>query len=131
MFKDLEKAKQGELSADEFLQHFGADAGDVKERLAEQFDSADNAFDKFDADGDGEVSEDEFLKAAEDMGLSKEEAKKIFDSANTDGGGLSRDEFRNAFGTGPEELREACFKYMRDPKFAFHEMDANADGVLS
>jgi Ca2+-binding EF-hand superfamily protein len=131
MFKDLEKAKEGELSADEFLQHFGADAGDVKERLAEEFDSADNAFDKFDADGDGELSEEEFLKAAEDMGLSKDEAKKIFDVANTDGGGLSRDEFKNAFGAGPEELREACFKYMRDPKFAFHEMDTNGDDLLS
>jgi len=129
MFKDLGGKP---LSAEDFLEDFGADAGDVKERLAEQFDSADNAFDKFDEDGSGEVSEEEFVKGAKDMGLSEEEAKKIFDAANTDGGGgLSRDEFKNAFGAGPEELREACFKYMKDPKYAFHEMDANGDNLLS
>merc|ERR1719271_1280546 len=49
MFDDLEKAGDS-LTGDEFMDHFGADASDVKERLAEQFDSADNAFDKFDTD---------------------------------------------------------------------------------
>jgi Ca2+-binding EF-hand superfamily protein len=132
MFKDVSKDGKP-LGKDEFLEDFGADAGDVKERLAEQFDSADNAFDKFDADGNGEVSEEEFIKAAvEDMGLSEEEAKKIFAKADADGsGGLSRDEFKNAFGAGPEELREACFKNMKDPKYAFHQMDKNGDGLLS
>merc|ERR1719482_1965736 len=108
MFDDLEKAGDS-LTGDEFMDHFGADASDVKERLAEQFDSADNAFDKFDTDGNGELSKDEFIKAAmEDMGLSKREAEKIFEQADLDGDGkLTRDEFATAFGAGPEELREA------------------------
>jgi len=132
MFDDLEKAGDS-LTGDEFMDHFGADASDVKERLAEQFDSAENAFDKFDTDGNGELSKDEFVKAAmEDMGLSKREAEKIFEQADVDGDGkLTRDEFATAFGAGPEELREACFKYMKDPKFAFHKMDTNGDLLLS
>merc|ERR1719482_2653202 len=38
MFDDLEKAGDS-LTGDEFMDHFGADASDVKERLAEAFDS--------------------------------------------------------------------------------------------
>merc|ERR1719162_2811450 len=114
------------------MDHFGATAEDLKERMAEEFDNAGGAFEKFDADGDGEVTKEEFLKGAADMGLSKAEAEKIFDAADADGGGsLSREEFQVAFGAGPDELREACFKNMKDPKFAFHEMDANGDGLLS
>lgn len=132
IFKDLEKANGGELTTDEFMKEFGADADDLKERLAEEFDSADNAFDSMDADGNGEVSKEEFLAGAEKMGLSKAEAEKIFEKADKDGNGsLSRDEFGAAFGVGPEELREACFKYMKDPKFAFHSMDKDGDDLVS
>ena len=39
---------------------------------------------RFDTDGNGELSKDEFVKAAmEDMGLSKREAEKIFESAHS------------------------------------------------
>jgi Ca2+-binding EF-hand superfamily protein len=86
----------------------------------------------FDKDGDGGISEEEFIAGAAEMGISESEAKKMFDKANADGkGGLSEDEFLTAFGAGAEELREACFEFMRDPKFAYHSMDKNGDGLLS
>jgi len=86
-----------------------------------------------DADGSGEVSEEEFVKAAmEKFGVSEEEAKKMFKEADKDGsGGLSEEEFRTAFGVGPDELREACFEHFKDPKLAFHAMDLDGDEVLS
>merc|ERR1719271_1764838 len=128
LFGELEKANGGHLTGEEFMDHFGATASDLKERLAEKFDSPSDAFAKFDKDGDGEVSEEEFIAGAKDMGISEYAAKKMFDKANVDGkGGLSEDEFLTAFGAGPEELREACFSFMRDPKFAYHTMDTNND----
>merc|ERR1719487_2905422 len=132
LFGELEKANGGHLTGEEFLDHFGATASDMKERLAEKFDSPSDAFSKFDKDGDGEVSEEEFIAGATEMGISESAAKKMFDKANVDGkGGLTEDEFLTAFGAGPEELREACFSFMRDPKFAYHTMDTNNDGLLS
>merc|ERR1719454_2416667 len=132
LFGELEKANGGHLTGEEFMDHFGATASDLEERLAEKFESPSDAFAKFDKNGDGEVSEEEFIEGAKEMGISESAAKKMFDKANADGkGGLSEDEFLTAFGAGPEELREACFSFMRDPKFAYHSMDTNNDGLLS
>ena len=97
------------LTSEEFLDQFGATASDLKERMAEKFESPADAFGEFDKDGDGEISEEEFIAGAAEMGISESEAKKKFDKANADGkGGLSEDEFLTAFGAGAEELREAC-----------------------
>merc|ERR1719265_2645413 len=132
LFEELEKANEGELTGEEFLDHFGATASDLKERLAEKFDAPGDAFEEFDKDGSGEVSEEEFVAGAKEMGISERAAKKMFKEADIDGsGGLSQDEFLTAFGAGPEELREACFEFMRDPKHAFHQMDASQDGLIS
>merc|ERR1719482_172393 len=132
LFGELEKANGGHLTGEEVLDHFGETASDLKERMAEKFESPTDAFGEFDKDGDGEISEEEFIAGAAEMGISESEAKKMFDKANADGkGGLSEDEFLTAFGAGAEELREACFEFMRDPKFAYHSMDKNGDGLLS
>merc|ERR1719271_1407749 len=99
LFGELQKANGGHLTGEEFMDHFGAPASDMKERLAEKFDSPSDAFADFDKDGDGEVSEEEFIAGAKEMGISESAAKKMFDKANVDGkGGLTEDEFLTAFG---------------------------------
>merc|ERR1719473_3652 len=70
------------------------------------------------------------------MEFTEGQADRLFKLADTNDGEntqgfISRYEFLTAFGAGPEELREACFSFMRDPKFAYHTMDKNNDGLLS
>jgi Ca2+-binding EF-hand superfamily protein len=131
MAKDSPDGGAGGISAEDFTEDFAADASDMKERLADKFETPSDAFGEFDKDGDGDVSEEEFIAGAKEMGMSEADAKKMFEKADADGsGGLSQDEFTAAFGVGGEEVREACFQFMRDPKFAYHEMDANGDGLL-
>merc|ERR1719335_810562 len=67
----LDPDKDGEMTSEEFLDYFGVDADVMRERLAESFDDAGDAFDAMDTDGSGEVGLDEFVKQAAEMGISE------------------------------------------------------------
>merc|ERR1719478_1961800 len=49
VFGELEKANDGHLTGEEFLDQFGATASDLKERMAEKFESPADAFGKFES----------------------------------------------------------------------------------
>jgi len=76
-------------------------------------DKAAAAFNEFDADGSGELDEEEFFAALERLGveLSDEENRKLWREVDTDGGGeIDLEEFRTAVKTLNADLTEAAGK---------------------
>merc|ERR1719482_1785070 len=107
IYKEMDADGDGKVDFGEFQKAMGVSKDDLMRRMLKKYGNAEEALKA--CDTDGELSKDEFIKAAmEDMGLSKREAEKIFEQADVDGDGkLTCDEFATAFGAGPEELREA------------------------
>merc|ERR1711990_1124482 len=84
-----------------------------------------------DTDGNGELSTEEFMAGAKEMGISEDAAKAMWKKHAGEDGKMNRDEFARAFGIGPDEIMERCFEHYGNPAKAFDEMDVDHDGLLS
>merc|ERR1719191_885655 len=131
MMKKLDPDGDGKIEGDDFKEAFKAKADDLADRISDKMGSAAEAMKQFDKDGDGKVSEEEFVAGAAEMGISEEAARDMFKKADKDGGGLSTDEFKKAFGISPDEVLERCFQHFGNPDKFFEKIDKDKDGLIS
>jgi len=131
MMKKYDPNGDGEIEGDVFKKAFGATAQDLKDRIGEKMGSAKDAIAKWDKDGDGCLSKQEFLDGAmKDLGISKGAAERMWKEHSKDGK-MCEDAFTKAFGVGPDDVMEKCFSKFGNPEKAFQQGDADGDGVLS
>merc|ERR1719265_148645 len=126
MFDEL-AGEDGKLTAEDWAKATGA------EDLAEQREAAGVGDEEAmpgvplppsgaesDADGDGIITEKEYIEAAKAKGMSEEEAKEHFDAMDTDGDGVVT-----------EEQLAAAREKTKDAAADFIAADSDGDGMLS
>ena len=77
MMKRLDPDGDGKIEGKDFRREIGATADDLPERLQDKMGSSEDAFNKWHTDGNEKLSDKEFMKGAEKMGISKEAAEAI------------------------------------------------------
>jgi Ca2+-binding EF-hand superfamily protein len=128
----LDPDGNGSIPGQEFKTAILATAEDLAERVIEKYGSAPKGFEAFDKDGDGKVTEDEFIAGALDLGVSPAAAKAIWKQHGKPGDGvMDLKEFVAIFGIGPDQIMERAFQHFGNPTKAFVAMDTNEDGLLS
>merc|ERR1719235_953240 len=70
MMKKYDPEGTGSIDGDKFKDAMKATADDMAEKIGEKLGSAGEAMKKWDKDGDGKISKEEFMKGAEEMGIS-------------------------------------------------------------
>merc|ERR1712223_584813 len=96
-----------------------------------------DAFKKFDADGDGQISRQEVMQGASATGLriSSEEVDTLFILGDKDGNGqIDFSEFAQIMiPTAPEKIAKLkkCFRNRSEVEAAFRRWDVNKDGSIS
>merc|ERR1719263_597469 len=123
MYKDL-AGDDGKLTIDDFAEATGQDkleemaeeAGVTDEKEAMKGVPLPPTFAEADANGDGEVTKDEYIKAATDAGMTPEEAEASWKEVDANGDGKAT----------PEEIAAA-----RDAAKDFAASDTDGDGMLS
>lgn len=96
-----------------------------------------DAFKKFDADGDGQISRQEVMQGASATGLriSSEEVDTLFILGDKDGNGqIDFSEFAQIMiPSAPEKIAKLrkCFRNRTEVESAFRRWDANKDGSIS
>merc|ERR1719420_2689940 len=73
----LDPDGDGSIPGSEFKRAIMATAEDLSERIIEKYGSAPKGFKAFDKDGDGQLTQEEFLAGALDLGVSEAAAKAI------------------------------------------------------
>lgn len=131
MMAKYDEDGDGFITGDKYREVMGAKAEDVKQRIYDKFGTAEDFFEQCDANKDGLVDEDEFVKCAtEDLGISEDAARRMFEKENG-GQPLNRKQFIKAFGIGPDEILERLFRYEGNPQKAFEKYDRDEDHLLS
>jgi len=131
MMKDLDPKGTGSISGADFKDATKAKADDMANKIEEKLGSSAEAMKAWDKDGDGKMSEEEFLAGAKETGISPDAAKDMWKAQDKDGDGeMSADDFGRAFGMGPDDVMERMFQHFGNPDKAFAEMDKNHDGIL-
>lgn len=132
MMEKLDPDGTGKVSGDVFKDATKAKADDLTARIVKKLDTASDAFTKWDADGDGKLTEAEFIAGANSLGIAQDAAKDMWKTHDKDGDGvMSAEEFSRAFGISSDTVMEMCFQRYGNPSLAFEEMDTNHDGLLS
>jgi len=132
MMTKYDKDGDGCLSGDQYKEIMGARVDDLQERMWKKYESAEDAFDAWDTNGDGEISLDEFIAGCRELNISPSAARRMFRKADEDGSnGLNRKEFIKAFGVDADELLERMFQKFGNPQKAFDMADLNGDHLLS
>lgn len=132
MMMKYDKDGDGHLTGDQYKEIMGARAAELQERMLKKFESAEDAFDEWDTNDDGIISEEEFIAGCKDLNISPSAARRMFHKADEDGSnGLDRKEFVKAFGVGPDELLERMFQKFGNPQKAFDMADLDGDHLLS
>merc|ERR1712024_91737 len=99
--------------------------------------SVKDAFKKFDADGDGQISRQEVMQGASSCGLrlSSEEVDTLFILGDKDGNGqIDFSEFAQIMiPTAPEKIAKLkkCFRNRSEVEAAYRRWDVNKDGSIS
>lgn len=128
----LDPDGDGCIPGAEFKKAILATAEDLSERVIEKYGSAPEGFKAFDKDGNGELTEDEFIAGALALGVSEAAAKAIWEKHGKPGDGkMNLKEFVAIFGIGPDEIMERAFATFGNPQKAFEAMDTDQDGLLS
>jgi len=128
----LDPDGDGSIPGQEFKNAILATAEDLSERVIEKYGSAPKGFEAFDKDGDGKLTEAEFIAGALALGVSEDAAKAIWETHGKPGDGvMDLKEFVAIFGIGPDEILERSFQHFGNPTKAFESMDVNHDGLLS
>merc|ERR1719261_1896747 len=127
MYKDL-AGDDAKLTIDDFAEATGQDkleemaeeAGVTDEKEAMKGVPLPPTFAEADANGDGEVTKDEYIKAATDAGMSPEEAEASWKEVDANGDGVAT----------PEEIA-AARDAAKDAAADFAAADTDGDGMLS
>merc|ERR1719428_2046896 len=132
MMKELDPTGTGKIKGSAFKDATKAKADDLANRVADKMGSAADAMKKWDADGDGKLTEAEFEAGAAELGISPDAAKDMWKAQDKDGDGvMGTDDFSRAFGIGPDAVMEKCFQAFGNPSKTFDAMDTDNDGLLS
>lgn len=132
MMMKYDKDGDGKLTGDQYREIMGARKAELQERMWKKYESAEDAFDEWDTDGDGVISEEEFIEGCKELNISPYAAKRMFKKADEDNSnGLDRKEFVKAFGVGADELLERMFQKFGNPQKAFDMADLDGDHLLS
>ena len=93
--------------------------------------SASEMYSKMDADGDGSVSEEEFV-SARPSDVTEEMAANLFSSFDTDStGSVSSSEFETAMNNAPPPPAASGSSSSSTDSQSFSDLDTNQDGVVS
>merc|ERR1719335_542948 len=85
-----------------------------------------------DADGDGQITAEEWEKTCEALGIPKDRAADLLKEVDQDGDGqVSEEEYRAAMGMGLEDLKRAVYDKLGSAEAAMEAMDKDGDGVIS
>jgi len=132
MMKKLDPQGTGKIDGAALKDAVKPKADDMANKIEKELGSAGDAMKKWDKDGDGKMTKEEFMAGAKEMGMPPDVAEDMFKAQDKDGDGvMNADDFSRAFGLGPDKLMELCFQHYGNPVKAFDEMDADHDGLLS
>jgi len=131
MMQKLDPAGTGKISGKTFVEATKARASDLTDRIEAKMGSVGEAMKKWDKDGDGCLTEAEFVEGAKSTGISEKAAKDMFQDKAKGEDKICGDAFAKAFGIGPDQLMERCFKHFGNPGKAFYAADMDGDGLIS
>ena len=102
LLKELDKDNDGTIDVEEFLEKVGSGSKrDVIHKALVKRSAIRKSFEKYDKDGNGFISREEFKKVVEDKHgakLSNKEVGKLLKAADKDGDGqINYEEFLKAF----------------------------------
>ena len=127
MMKRLDPDGDGKIEGKDFRREIRATADDLPERLQDKMGSSEDAFNKWHTDGNEKLSDKEFMKGAEKMGISKEAAEAILPGE----AGYVAPRVAPEKPVSPDEFRNRIGQVFKKGKKAFKVFDADGDGKLS
>merc|ERR1719456_1535140 len=115
----------------------GVSPDEVQDRFLDEFGNADEALKAADADGDGQVSEEELKKVMQDkLGLTPENAEKaakeMMKKLDPDGDGkISGEDFKDATKAKADDMADRIEEKMGSAADAMKKWDKDGDGELT
>jgi len=132
LYKELDLNGDGEISASEWQHAMSVTLEDLRAYILQEYGNADEGWKAADADKDGRLTPDEFKAHCGTVGVTPENAARLFPQVDKDGdGSISEDEYRNVFGVDLAEFKKRARKKWGTPEESFKAMDANGDGEIS
>merc|ERR1719316_203949 len=105
---------------------------EFKKRLKGAFKNGKAAWEAIAGKGATHMTPEQFKKFAADLGVSPEQAEKLFKEMDKDGDGLvSEAEFQNVVGVDEEEFKERVLEKFGNADEALKAADKDGDGMVS
>lgn len=133
LWKKIDADGKGEASAEEYENAIGITSETAEKRLDEKFGDSDKAFAAGDANGDGRMTKDEWAAQAKEIGIKDDSnAGDLYAEMDADKDGIvSEEEYKNAMGVTPSELKRRLLERHGDSDLGFKNADENGDGVIT
>jgi len=132
LMSEIDADGSGGISQAEYKNAFGIEVPELKRRVRAAHGPPKESFKAFDANGDGEMSPEEFETACKELDVPKSRAKALFAKLDTDGeGNIDPEEWDNAMSMSKKDLRHAVRDTLGNPREAAKAMDLDGDGKVS
>jgi len=133
LFKDIDADKSTQLSEAEWQNAIGVTLEDLARYIQDQYGNAKGGWKAANGPtGDGKLDRAEFESHCASVGVTPEEAEKLFGQIDIDGNGfISENEYKNVFSIDLPELKRRARVTWGTPEESFKAMDTDGDGVIS